>query len=163
MGKKGKQNYRAPKDSISGSRHTVSGIAYEGALHLVVPNSGCIGTAIDPQTRRGREMQWKHLSPNYDYMTCIENPPDFAQQLGIDFARQGAYKNNVRCDFPGLVSINSVLLMNTIADWHNKSSAEGIPEGGDECYQGFPLKNKRKPRSLCYSCLPWGRNLFRKR
>ena len=99
-------------------------------------------TAIDSQTRRGREIQWKHLSPNYNFMTCIENPPDFAQQLGIAFARQGAFKNNVRCDFPGMVSINSVLLMNTIADWYDKTSAEGIPEGATNAIRNFLSRTK---------------------
>ena len=98
-------------------------------------------TAIDPQTRRGREMQWKHLSPNYNFMTCIENPPDFAQQLGIDFAKQGEFKNNVRCDSPGLVSINSYLLMKTIADWYNKTSADGIPEAAN-AIRNFLLRTK---------------------
>ena len=40
----------------------------------------------------------EHLSPNYDFMTKIESPSEFAKQLGRDVGKQIEFDKDLRCD-----------------------------------------------------------------
>ena len=52
-------------------------------------------TAIDPKRDRERENQMKNLSKDYDSMAKIENPSDFAEQLGRDIGEHIGLPNNL--------------------------------------------------------------------
>ena len=59
-------------------------------------------TSIDPNTGYGRNKQIKYLSPDYSFMTGIENPSEFAKQLGHDVAKQIEPDGDLKCDYSGL-------------------------------------------------------------
>ena len=57
-------------------------------------------TSIDPRLTRKRVEQMKKTCPKYDYMTKIDNPAAFAQQLGHDFGTHIELDNHLKCDSP---------------------------------------------------------------
>ena len=64
-------------------------------------------TSIDPNTSYGRNKQVKHLFPDYSFMTGIENPSEFAKQLGRDVAKQIELDEDLKCDNSGLHILTS--------------------------------------------------------
>ena len=59
-------------------------------------------TSIDPNISYGREKQMKYLSSSYDFMTKIEEPSEFAKQLGRDVGKQIEFDRDLKCDNFGL-------------------------------------------------------------
>ena len=59
-------------------------------------------TSIDPIISYKRKKQMEHLSPNYDFMTKIEKPSEFAKQLGRDVGKQIEFDRDKKCDNFGL-------------------------------------------------------------
>ena len=59
-------------------------------------------TSIDPNISYKRKKQMEHLSPNYDFMTTIEKPAEFAKQLGRDVGKQIELDRDLKCDNYGL-------------------------------------------------------------
>ena len=57
-------------------------------------------TSIDPRLTRKRVEQMKKTCPKYNYMTKIDNPAAFAQQLGHDFGTHIEPDNHLKCDSP---------------------------------------------------------------
>ena len=53
-------------------------------------------TAIDPIASYKRRELSDYFSSNYNFMTKIDNPLNFAKQLGRDFAKQVALSNDLR-------------------------------------------------------------------
>ena len=64
-------------------------------------------TSIDPRITRKRVEQMKKTCPQYDYMTQIDKPAAFAQQLGHDFGAHIEPDNHLKCDSPSLPMIDS--------------------------------------------------------
>ena len=58
--------------------------------------------SIDPIISYKRKKQMEHLSPNYDFMTKIEKPSEFAKQLGRDVGKQIEFDRDLKCDNFGL-------------------------------------------------------------
>ena len=58
-------------------------------------------TSIDPNKSYKRKKQMKHLSPNYNFMTKIKEPSEFAKQLGRDVGKQIELDRDLECDYPG--------------------------------------------------------------
>ncbi len=64
-------------------------------------------TSIDPRLTCKRVEQMKKTCPKYDYMTQIDKPAAFANQLGHDFGKQIEPNENLKCDSPTLYMIAS--------------------------------------------------------
>ena len=64
-------------------------------------------TSIDPNTSYGRNKQVKHLFPDYSFMTGIENPSEFAKQLGRNVAKQIELDEDLKCDNSSLHILTS--------------------------------------------------------
>ena len=56
--------------------------------------------SIDPKLTCKRVEQMKRTCPKYNYMTKIDNPAAFAQQLGHDFGTHIELDNHLKCDSP---------------------------------------------------------------
>lgn len=56
-------------------------------------------TSIDPHLSYEREKQMKNLSTDYDFMTKIEKPSEFANQLGRDIGKHIVLHNDLELDF----------------------------------------------------------------
>ena len=63
--------------------------------------------SIDPLKDTLRKEQAKHLDSNYDCMAKIGNPSEFAMQIGLDFAEQIDFRNDLKI-IPNSNSQNSV-------------------------------------------------------
>ena len=72
-------------------------------------------TSIDPNTNYERIEQMENLSPNYDFITKIESPSEFAKQLGREVGKHISWHNNLKCDRPGLHIITSATKKEFIA------------------------------------------------
>ncbi len=91
--------------------------------------------AIAPEASSGMKIQRDSLSLNYDFMTGINNPANFARQLGIDLGLQKGFKNSVTCDYPGLFSITSPITKNYIVDTLKSArTIGGISESGKKSF-----------------------------
>lgn len=55
--------------------------------------------SIDPRLNRKRIEQMKRTCPKYNYMTKIDKPSAFAEQLGYDFGTQIEPDNDLKCDY----------------------------------------------------------------
>ena len=66
-------------------------------------------TSIDPKLSRKRKEQMKKTDPEYDFITKIENPAVFAEQLGHDFGKQIDSENDLKCTNLGLYMLFSKL------------------------------------------------------
>lgn len=55
-------------------------------------------TSIDPKVNSQRMIQMKRTHPEYNFMTKIDEPTTFAQQLGCDFGRQIESNRDLKCD-----------------------------------------------------------------
>lgn len=64
-------------------------------------------TSIDPNSTDNRRVQQKNLSPDYDFITGIGNPSDFAKQLGRDFGREIDLNRDFKCNHPELQRVVS--------------------------------------------------------
>ena len=73
-------------------------------------------TSINPNTYYERKEQMENLSPNYDFITKIENPSEFAKQLGRDVGKHISLHNNLKCNRPGLHIITSATKNALIAE-----------------------------------------------
>ena len=58
-------------------------------------------TSIDPTVNGQRIIQMKSTKPEYNFMTKIDEPTAFAQQLGYDFGRQIESNRDLKCDSQG--------------------------------------------------------------
>ena len=58
-------------------------------------------TSIDPKVNGQRIIQMKRTDPEYNFMTKIDEPTTFAQQLGYDFRRQIESKRDLKCESQG--------------------------------------------------------------
>ena len=56
--------------------------------------------SINPNINYKRKKQMKHLSPNYNFMTKIKEPSEFAKQLGRDVGKQIELDRDLECDYP---------------------------------------------------------------
>lgn len=72
-------------------------------------------TSIAPSTNNKRIEQMENLSLNYDFITKIENPSEFAKQLGRDVGKHISVHNDLKCDFPGFHKITSVMKKEFVA------------------------------------------------
>ncbi len=59
-------------------------------------------TSIDPKANGQRIIQMKRTDPEYNFMTKIDEPTTFAQQLGYDFGRQIKSNRDLKCDLQGV-------------------------------------------------------------
>ena len=66
-------------------------------------------TSVDPKLSYEREEQMEKTDPEYDFMTKIENPAVFAEQLGHDFGQQIESGKDLKCNIPGLYILFSKL------------------------------------------------------
>ena len=64
-------------------------------------------TSIDPNSSEKRRVQLKNLSPEYNFMTSIGNPSDFAKLLGRDLGRQINLIKDFKCNDPALYRLAS--------------------------------------------------------
>ena len=67
-------------------------------------------TSIDPKLKNQRIIQMKRTDPEYNFMTKIDEPTAFAQQLGHDFGKQIERNRDLKCDSPiwhALASVSS--------------------------------------------------------
>ena len=71
--------------------------------------------SIDPNTNYKRSDQRVNLSSDYDFITKIEKPSEFAKQLGRDVGKHISVHNNLKCDLPGLHMITSATKKELIA------------------------------------------------
>ena len=71
-------------------------------------------TSIDPKLNGQKIIQMKRTDQNYNFMTKIDEPTTFAQQLGHDFGKQIESNRDLECDSPG---------------WHLIRSASGRQSG----------------------------------
>lgn len=74
-------------------------------------------TSIDPQLSRKRKEQMKKTDPEYNFITKIENPAAFAEQLGHDFGKQIEGRKDLKCNIPGLY-----VLFSTLSGKHGRGS-----------------------------------------
>ena len=65
-------------------------------------------TSIDPKLSRKRQEQMEKTAPEYDFMTKIENPAAFAEQLRHDFGKQIESDNDLECTNLGLHMLFSI-------------------------------------------------------
>ena len=72
-------------------------------------------TSIAPNTNYERIEQMENLSLNYDFITKIESPSEFAKQLGRDVGKHISLHNNLKCARPGLHMITSATKKEFIA------------------------------------------------
>lgn len=74
-------------------------------------NSGSwlYSTSIDPKVNAQRIIQMKRTDPAYNFMTKIDEPTAFAQQLGRDFGKQIDSNRDLKCDSPGLYMLASAV------------------------------------------------------
>ena len=113
------------RTSLPGLEHTDSRIA----LTFTAPGSWMYCTSIDPGSNSKRQIQKKHLSLNYDFMTNIDNLPSFAQQLGSDFGQQCEINNTFMRSIPEYSSLMSSITKKTIDNTlKNFLAIEGISE-----------------------------------
>ncbi len=66
-------------------------------------------TSIDPKVNDQRIIQMKRTNPEYNFMTKIDEPTAFAQQLGYDFGRQIKSNRDLKCDLQGAHLLTSAL------------------------------------------------------
>ena len=71
-------------------------------------------TSINPKLNDQRIIQMKRSDPAYNFMTKIDEPTIFAQQLGHDFGKQIESNRDLKCDSPG---------------WHTLASAASRQSG----------------------------------
>ena len=111
--------------SLPGIEHTDSRIA----LKFTAPGSWMYCTSIDPGSNSKRQIQKKHLSLNYDFMTNIDNVPSFASQLGSDFGQLCEINNTFMVTRPKysspMSSIAKTLINSTLK---NALAIKGISE-----------------------------------
>ena len=74
-------------------------------------------TSIDPELSQKRKEQMEKTDPDYDFMTKIENPAAFAEQLGHDFGKQIESGKDLKCTNPGLH-----MLFSTLSKLHGQAS-----------------------------------------
>ena len=67
----------------------------------LVSGSWLYCTSIDPKVNSQRIIQMKRTHPEYNFMTKINEPTTFAQQLGRDFGKQIESNRDLKCDSPG--------------------------------------------------------------
>ena len=72
--------------------------------------------SIAPENNRKRKKQRENLSTNYDFMTRIDNPSNFAKQLGYDFGKQVKIKADFQCNSSALFEIGSAAVKEHIAN-----------------------------------------------
>ena len=73
-------------------------------------------TAIVPNANYIRKKQRQSLSSDYDFITKIEKPSEFAKQLGRDVGKHISVYNNLKCDLPGWHIITSATKKALIAE-----------------------------------------------
>ena len=73
-------------------------------------------TSIDPYLSSEREKQMKGLSVDYDFMTKIEEPSEFAKQLGCDVGEHISLHNNLQCDY------SQPLIMHTLGSFYRNQT-----------------------------------------
>ena len=64
-------------------------------------------TSINSNMKYKRTKEMRSFSPNYDFITKIEKPSEFAKQLGRDVGKHISLHDNLKCDSPGLYIITS--------------------------------------------------------
>ena len=97
----------------------------------LVSGSWLYCTSIDPKVKGERIIQMKKTSPEYNFMTKIDESTAFAQQLGYDFGSQIESTRDLKCDLQGVHLLTSAL-------------ARG-----------------ERNRGLFHFCLSWASHLFR--
>lgn len=75
----------------------------------LVSGSWLYCTSIDPKVKGERIIQMKRTHPEYNFMTKIDEPTAFAQQLADDFARQIESNRDLKCDYQGWHLLTSAL------------------------------------------------------
>ena len=66
-------------------------------------------TSIDPKLKGQRIVQMRKTDPQYNFMTKIDEPTTFAQQLGHDFGNQIESNRGLKCDSPGWHTLASAV------------------------------------------------------
>lgn len=69
------------------------------SFRVEVDNFCMYCTSIDPGLNYEREKQMKNLSLDYDFMTKIEKPSEFAEQLGSDVGKHINLQDGLEIDF----------------------------------------------------------------
>ena len=108
--KQGSKKMEVMKKSITGSPFSVRNQLEE--LNVTWKNRDDFWmycTSIDPKLSREREEQMEKTDPEYDFITKIENPAAFAEQLGRDFGKQIDSENDLKCTNLGLHMLFSKL------------------------------------------------------
>ena len=109
--KKGSVGMEAVKESINKHptdlRNFLQRNLKVDATHQVETGFWLYCTSIDPRLTPKRVEQMKKTCPKYNYMTKIDNPDAFAQQLGHDFGMHIEPDNHLKCDSPSLHMIAS--------------------------------------------------------
>ena len=59
---------------------------------------GCTALQLTLETMK-EQNKWR-IYPNYDFITKIESPSEFAKQLGRDVGKHISLHNNLKCDHP---------------------------------------------------------------
>ena len=97
--RQGSQPMEAWKKSMTDSMPGLRG-NLKANITWKVPGFWLYCTSIDPRVIHKRVEQMKRTCPKYDYMTKIDNPAAFAQQLGHDFGTHIEPDNHLKCDSP---------------------------------------------------------------
>ncbi len=115
-------------------------------LTLSGPDEWMYCTSISPDTRRQRMKQRDNLSANYDFMTRINNPSNFAKQLGYDFGKQVRIEEDFQCSAPELFSIVSPptkeYIENTLACY---STTHGLSMAEKSVLAAAHARHKERP------------------
>ncbi|MDE0015151.1 MAG: hypothetical protein OXU51_03115 [Candidatus Poribacteria bacterium] len=84
------------------------------SFSIAVNNFCMYCTSIDPGLSYLREKQMKNLSLDYDFMTKIKKPSEFAEQLGCDVGNHISLQNDLEIDF------SQAPILHTLGFFHRK-------------------------------------------
>ena len=87
-------------------------------FRMEVDNFCMYCTSIDPGLSYEREKQMKNLSLDYDFMTKIEKPSEFAEQLGRDVGKHINSQNDLEIDF------SQAPILHTLGSFHRKLTGD---------------------------------------
>ena len=145
-GKEGSTQMEFLKKRMLDRKHELDQINARITLTLTVPAHFMYCTSIATETTRNRINQRKHLSTNYDFMTRIDNPTQFAKQLGCDFGKHAIISENFQCDYPELFARASPQVRNYIENALTKlASTEGISSDYNSALAEAFARHKASP------------------
>ena len=119
--KQGSEKMEVIKKSISGSSFSVRNQLELDVTWESRDDFWLYCTSIDPKLSYQRKGQMEKTDPEYDFMTKIENPAAFAEQLGHDFGKQIESGKDLKCNIPGLY-----ICFSELSRGHNRGSGPFI-------------------------------------